>query len=59
MKLIIDISEHNKNIISRYVSGEGFERLPDSIVTDVAEAIANSEPYEDMTYTKFTPDLWI
>jgi hypothetical protein len=44
MKLVIDITEHNKSVIDRFVDGEGFEILPAPIVDDVVRAIRNGKP---------------
>ena len=44
MNLGIDISEHNKNVIDRFVDGEGFEILPAPIVDDVVRAVRNGKP---------------
>ena len=44
MKLVIDIAEHNKSVIDRFVDGEGFEILPVPIVDYVVRAIRNGKP---------------
>jgi hypothetical protein len=44
MKLVIDITEHNKSVIDRFVNGEGFEVLPTPIIDDVVRAIRNGKP---------------
>lgn len=44
MQIVIDIGEHNKNVIDRFVNGEGFEVLPTPIVDDVIRAVRNGKP---------------
>lgn len=44
MEIVIKISEHNKNVIDRFVNGEGFEVLPTPIVDDVIRAVRNGKP---------------
>lgn len=43
MQIVIDIGEHNKNVIDRFVNGEGFEVLPTPIVDDVIRAVRNGK----------------
>lgn len=43
MRIVIDIGEHNKNVIDRFVNGEGFEVLPTPIVDDVIRAVRNGK----------------
>ena len=43
MEIVIKISEHNKNVIDRFVNGEGFEVLPTPIVDDVIRAVRNGK----------------
>lgn len=44
MQIVINIGEHNKNVIDRFVNGEGFEVLPTPIVDDVIRAVRNGTP---------------
>ena len=46
MKIVIDITKHNKDIIDRYVSGEGFAELPEPIITAVIDAVAKGRIYD-------------
>ncbi len=39
MKIVIEITEHNKNVIERYLDGSGLEELPQGIIEDVLLAI--------------------
>ena len=34
-KVLIDIPEHNLNVIKRFVGGDGFEELPPRIIEDL------------------------
>lgn len=47
MKELIDINEHNKNVIDRFVNGEGFEVLPTPIIDGVVRAVRNGTPIPD------------
>jgi hypothetical protein len=42
MLLLVNVSEHNKNLIERHYNGEGFETIPESVVDDIMFAINNA-----------------
>lgn len=44
MKLLIEIDEHNKNVIDRFADGEGCDILPENIFTDLIESVENGTP---------------
>ena len=41
MKLLIEIDEHNKNVIDRFANGEGNDVLPVNIFLDLIESVEN------------------
>lgn len=44
MKLIIDIPEHDKNVIERFVRGDGCEDFPPSIIENLIRAVYFGTP---------------
>lgn len=44
MKLIIDIPEHDKNVIERFVRGDGCEDMPSSIIENLIRAVYFGTP---------------
>ena len=47
MKLLIEIDEHNKNVIDRFANGEGNDVLPVNIFLDLIESVENGTPIPD------------
>ena len=41
MKIVIDIPEHDYNVIRRYVKGDGHETMPEPITDDLLQAVSN------------------
>lgn len=48
MKVLIEIDEHNKNVIDRFADGEGCDILPENIFTDLIESVKNGTPVPDI-----------
>ena len=47
MKLLIEIDEHNKNVIDRFADGEGCDILPENIFTGLIESVTNGVSIPD------------
>lgn len=47
MKLLIEIDEHNKNVIDRFADEEGCDILPERIFADLIESVTNGVPIPD------------
>lgn len=41
MKIVIDIPEHDYNVVRRYVKGDGHETMPEPITDDLLQAVSN------------------
>ena len=41
VEVVIKISKHNKNVIDRFVNGEGFDVLPTPLLDDLVVAVRN------------------
>lgn len=46
MKIVIDIPEHDKNVIERFVRGDGCEDFPPSIIENLIRAVYFGTPLE-------------
>lgn len=41
MKIVIDIPEHDFNVVRRYVKGDGYDKMPEPITDDLLRAVSN------------------
>ena len=44
MQIVIDITEHNKNVIERFVCGNGLDDIPTRIIEDLILSVFNGIP---------------
>lgn len=47
MKVLIEIDEHNKNVIDRFADEEGCDILPERIFADLIESVTNGVSIPD------------
>lgn len=48
MKIVIDIPEHDKNVIDRFVRGEGCDDLPSNILEHLIRGVYLGTPLKDI-----------
>ena len=47
MKVLIEIDEHNKNVIDRFADEEGYDILPERIFASLIESFVKGTPIPD------------